>query len=40
MKGPVGLVRSDKMGEYENLGPIYEWSEAGAYLTIDRVSFR
>ncbi len=40
MKGPVGLVRSDKIGEYENLGPIYEWSEAGAYLTIDRGSFR
>lgn len=39
MKGPIGLVRSDKIGGYENLGPIYEWSEAGAYLTIDRVSF-
>ena len=39
MKGPIGLVRSDKIEGYENLGPIYEWSEAGAYLTIDRVSF-
>ena len=40
MKGPVELVRSDKIGEYENLGPIYEWSDGKAYLTIDRVSFR
>ena len=39
MKGPVGLVRSDKIEGYENLGPIYEWSEGKAYLTIDRVSF-
>ena len=40
MKGPVGLVKSDKIGGYENLGPIYEWSEGKTYLTIDRVSFR
>ena len=40
MKGPVGLVRSDKIGGYKNLAPIYEWSEEKAYLTIDRVSFR
>jgi enoyl-CoA hydratase/carnithine racemase len=39
MKGPVGLVRSDKIDGYENLGPIYEWSKGKAYLTIDRVSF-
>jgi enoyl-CoA hydratase/carnithine racemase len=40
MKGPVGLVKSDKIGGYENLGPIYEWSKGKTYLTIDRVSFR
>jgi len=39
MKGPVGLVRSEKIEGYQNLGPIYEWSEGKAYLTIDRVSF-
>jgi len=38
MKGPVRLVRSDKIEGFENLGPIYEWSEGKAYLTIDRVS--
>jgi enoyl-CoA hydratase/carnithine racemase len=41
MKGPVHLVRSDRLeGGYRNLGPIYEWSEGKAYLTIDRVSFK
>lgn len=39
MKGPGGLVRSDKIKGYENIGPLYEWSEAGAYLVIDRVRF-
>ena len=39
MKGPAGLVRSDKIEGYKNLGPIYEWSEGKTYLTIDRVSF-
>jgi enoyl-CoA hydratase/carnithine racemase len=40
MKGPIRLVRSDKIGEYENLGPIFEWSEGKAYLMIDSVSFK
>jgi len=39
MKGPGGLVRSNKISGYENIGPLYEWSEAGAYLVIDRVKF-
>jgi enoyl-CoA hydratase/carnithine racemase len=40
MRGPIRLVRSDKIAEYENLGPIFEWSEGKAYLIIDMVSFR
>lgn len=40
MKGPVSLVRSDKIAEYKNLGPIYEWSEGKAYLIIDQVAFK
>jgi len=40
MKGPIRLVRSDKIAEYKNLGPIYEWSEDKAYLIIDRVAFK
>lgn len=40
MRGPVQLVRSDRLGEgYHHIGPIYEWSEGRASLTIDRVSF-
>jgi len=39
MKGPGGLVRSNKLAGYENISPLYEWSEAGAYLVIDRVRF-
>ena len=40
MKGPIRLVRSDKIAEYKNLGPIYEWSEGKAYLMIDRVEYK
>jgi enoyl-CoA hydratase/carnithine racemase len=40
MKGPIRLVRSHKIAEYENLGPIFEWSEGKAYLMIDSVSFK
>jgi len=40
MKGPIRLVRSDKIAEYENLGPLYEWSGGNAYLMIDRVTFK
>ncbi len=39
MKGPMGLIRSDKIEDYENLGSIDEWTEGKAYLMIDRVSF-
>jgi len=40
MNGPIRLVRSDKITAYQNLGPIYEWSEGKAYLVIDRVSYQ
>lgn len=39
-KGPINLVRSDKVKEYKNLKPIYEWSENKAYLLIDEVTFK
>jgi enoyl-CoA hydratase/carnithine racemase len=39
MEGPVRLARSNKVGGYRNLGPIYEWSEGRTYLIIDRVTF-
>ena len=40
MKGPIRIVRSRKIEGYKSMGPIYEWSEAKAYLMIDRVRFR
>ena len=40
MKGPIRLIRSNKISEYENLGSFYEWSEGKAYLMIDRARFR
>lgn len=40
MKGPARWVRSDKIRGYKNIGPIYEWSEAQAYLVIDRVTVK
>jgi enoyl-CoA hydratase/carnithine racemase len=40
MEGPIRLVRSDRITEYMNMGPIHEWSEARAYLMIDRITYR
>jgi len=40
MKGPIRLVRSGTIAEYENFGPAYEWSEGRAYLMIDWVAFK
>jgi enoyl-CoA hydratase/carnithine racemase len=40
MKGPVSLIRSEKIPNHENLGPILEWSEGKAYLVIDRIAYQ
>lgn len=40
MQGPIELLRSDSIKEYENLGPIYEWVDGATYLLIDAVIFR
>jgi len=39
MKGPIQLVRSDRVEGVTKLGPIYEWSEDKAYLTIDQITY-
>ena len=39
MKGPIQLVRSDRIEGVTILGPIYEWSEGKAYLTIDQITY-
>jgi len=40
MKGPIRIVRSDKIEGLNNLGSLYEWSEGKAYLIIDQVTFK
>ena len=40
MKGPIRLVRSERIAEYKNLGPLYEWSEGKTYLIIDKVVYK
>jgi enoyl-CoA hydratase/carnithine racemase len=40
MKGPIQVVRSEKISGLANLGPLHEWSEDPAYLVIDEVSFK
>jgi enoyl-CoA hydratase/carnithine racemase len=40
MKGPIRLVRTGTIPQYQNRGPMYEWSGGKAYLMIDRVTFK
>ncbi len=40
MSGPMGIIRSNSIREYENLGPIHEWIEGKSCLVMDRVTFR
>jgi len=40
MHGPAALVRSAKLADFENLGPLHEWQDGQAYLLLDRVSYR
>jgi enoyl-CoA hydratase/carnithine racemase len=40
MKGPIKLVKSEKIEGLKALGPVHEWSEGAAYLIIEQVSYR
>lgn len=40
MKGPINLVRSDKINELANKGPVFEWSDGITYLIIDKISYK
>jgi len=40
MKGPIRLARTGTIPRYQNMGPIYEWSEGKAYLIIDQITFK
>lgn len=40
MQGPIALIRSSRLPDFQNLGPLYEWRDKAAYLLVDEVSFR
>ena len=37
MQGPARIIRSDGIANCKNLEPLYNWTEMGAYLTVDKV---
>jgi enoyl-CoA hydratase/carnithine racemase len=39
MKGPIGIVRSDKIKGLNNTGSLYSWCEGESYLYLDAVNF-
>lgn len=39
MQGPARTIRSNRIANYNNLGPLFKWTDGGAYLIIDKVAF-
>lgn len=39
MQGPARIIRSDRIVNYKNLEPLFEWANGRAYLIIDKVVF-
>jgi enoyl-CoA hydratase/carnithine racemase len=39
MQGPARIIRSARIANYKNLGPLFTWESGRAYLIIDRVLF-
>ncbi len=39
MKGPLRIIRSNKITNYKNLGPLFKWTDNLSYLIIDKVEF-
>ncbi len=39
MQGPAKIVRTSEIPNYKVLGPLFEWAEGNAYLTVDRVQY-
>ena len=39
MQGPVKIIRSNRISNYKNLEPLFQWADDRAYLIIDRVLF-
>jgi len=40
MQGPIKTIRSNRITDYKNLGPLYQWEDGQAYLIIDKVTFQ
>jgi hypothetical protein len=39
MQGPARIIRSIRIANYKNLGPLFKWTDGRAYLIIDKVAF-
>jgi enoyl-CoA hydratase/carnithine racemase len=39
MQGPARIIRSNRIADYNNLAPLFEWTDGSAYLIIDKVTF-
>jgi len=39
MQGPARIIRSNRIANYKNLGPLFKWTDDRAYLIIDKVAF-
>ena len=39
MQGPARIIRSNRIANYKNLGPLFKWTDGRAYLIIDKVAF-
>lgn len=40
MQGPARLIRSNRIPDYKNLEPLFDWADESAYLIIDKVAYR
>ncbi len=39
MQGQARIIRSNRIANYKNLGPLFKWTDDRAYLIIDKVAF-
>ncbi|MFC1532286.1 enoyl-CoA hydratase-related protein [Thermodesulfobacteriota bacterium] len=39
MQGSARIIRSNRIANYKNLGPLFNWTDGCAYLIIDKVAF-
>ncbi|MBW1850036.1 MAG: enoyl-CoA hydratase/isomerase family protein [Deltaproteobacteria bacterium] len=39
MQGPARIIKSNRIANYKNMGPLFKWADDRAYLVIDKVTF-